>query len=468
MFVLALGGPLALVAFRHFGARVSTSLSQPVALPAAANTAGARSRPLPWLLAGLVVAVALAASPNYQWQSVRESPFAGDFLQEWLGGRLLLAGERERFYDTAHAQQVQHDPAVVGFAWDENQYLPLVYPPFWYAAVSPLALLPFHAAAWLWAGLMIGSLAASVLLLQRAEGALNLFSENVTRLARHAACWLPLLCVLFTPVLESLTSGQKGTLCLLLFAATYLLLVRGKSFTAGMVFGLLLFKPQLALIVGLALLAKRQWRFTAGAGATAAALALVSLALGRAMCLDYAAFALGTADYAQTAGYDLEKSHCLAGFFALLFGGAGMASRTATWIAAAAVLVLVARSLRGPLEPGTPRFDRQFSGLVVATLLLSPHLFTYDLAVLLLPLWLMAAELLALPAAERRRQGSWALLLAALFVLPGISPGLAAATGVQLTVPLLLAFLWALSRRSSPEPRQKSSPTAILPLASAG
>ena len=97
--------------------------------------------------------------------------------------------------------------------------------------------------------------------------------------------------------------------------------------------------------------------------------------------------------------------------------------------------------LAGPLRPQSRRFAGQFAGLVIAALLLSPHLFTYDLTVLLLP-----ASLLAGLTLERRERAAaaprWTLLLiAALYVMPAASVGIAAACGFQATVPTMIALL---------------------------
>jgi hypothetical protein len=81
--------------------------------------------------------------------------------------------------------------------------------------------------------------------------------------------------------------------------------------------------------------------------------------------------------------------------------------------------------------------------MIVATVLLSPHLYTYDLTVLLLPLGLAAARRSI--GFQPVRDPSPALLWLALFIfcLAGLSPKVAAATGIQLSVPLMVLYLWA-------------------------
>ena len=121
-----------------------------------------RIRPylLPLSVAATIVVCLYAFSPNFRPVSgPAASPYGGDFLQEWVGGWIVRAGDRGRFYDVQYAYRLEHDEPLVGFHWNADEYLPMVYPPFYYLLVSPLSLVSFHAATWLWAGLMVAALA---------------------------------------------------------------------------------------------------------------------------------------------------------------------------------------------------------------------------------------------------------------------------------------------------------------------
>jgi len=417
---------------------------------------------LPLGLTVLIVASIYAFSPNFRNVGGPDaSPYAGDFLQEWIGGYMVRAGDHHRLYDLAYARALQHDTDLVGFQFNEREYFPVVYPPFYYLVISPLSHLPMRTAAWVWGVFLTGCFAATAVLLGRGLlfGAghptgiapslqpVDIGTDTQGSHGRLAAVlpWTLPLAVLFVPLLESLSSSQKGTLCLLILTGTFLLLRRNRPLAAGMVFGLLAFKPQLTLVIAVAMLLKRQWRFVLGGILTGVVLVGLSLAVGWDACRAYARFATATADYVQNAGYDVHKSHCLYGFFTLLFGlPPTPATKVATLLAGCGVIYLLARTLRGPLAPGSPRFVAQFSSLIVATVLLSPHLFTYDLTVLLLPMVLLAAQWSASrPGPDK--PGEWIIwLLALLYVLPGISVTVAASIGLQMTVPLMAAVLLAL------------------------
>ena len=73
--------------------------------------------------------------------------------------------------------------------------------------------------------------------------------------------WLLPLSLLFMPLIENFTTCQKGSVLLLILTATYYLLVTKRPYWAGLVFGLIAFKPRFALPIAIAMLCKRQWRF---------------------------------------------------------------------------------------------------------------------------------------------------------------------------------------------------------------
>ena len=110
-------------------------------------------------------------SPNFDFSNpdaVSRIPLGGDYLQEYVGGQFINeVTPREELYDSVAFKNQQHRREAIGFAWDENQYFPSVYPPFWYAAVSPLSRLEYQVAAYIWAMLMTVCLIVSLVILYR-------------------------------------------------------------------------------------------------------------------------------------------------------------------------------------------------------------------------------------------------------------------------------------------------------------
>ncbi len=60
----------------------------------------------------------LIFSPNYRWSvEFEETPYAADFLQEWVGARMIVSGQAHQLYSEQFLHN-QHDPDYVGFAWN--------------------------------------------------------------------------------------------------------------------------------------------------------------------------------------------------------------------------------------------------------------------------------------------------------------------------------------------------------------
>ena len=90
-------------------------------------------------------------------------------------------------------------------------------------------------------------------------------------------------------------------------------------------------------------------------------------------------------------------------------------------------------------------FKYSFRSLTVrrSTTLASPYLYTYDLAILALPLILLARELPALPRATRR---VWLAALLFVFVIGGASTRIAEQVPIQLSAVASFALLLVLAR----------------------
>lgn len=410
----------------------------------------------PYALTGIVLAATFACSPNFALApGADQGLLAGDFLQEWIGGWIVLHAP-ERLYDREFAVALEHDPALTGFQWDRNQFLPMVYPPCWYLLASPLAALPYSMAAGIWAALMTATVLSALLVLRAwvHDGRCHVRGDACT----SAIHWLFPVAVLYAPVIECLTSGQKSGLILLLFSAAFLLCQRGKLFRAGLLGGLLLFKPHFCLLLLPYMLFRRAWMFLVGFAMTAATLSCLCLAMGIDPCRDYLQFLSGAADYVKTAGYPIAKSHSLYGALVLLASEPTLVVRCLFAVLALAIafrtIAVDSRTKRmeTPRHVPSPGSDRDgaaaesaigFAALVLATLLTSPHLLGYDLTLLLFP----AATLLR--ADVRAQLGSWnkpaAWLCASLLGISGISPHVAAAYSIQLTTLLMLALWLAIT-----------------------
>jgi hypothetical protein len=405
---------------------------------------------LGWVASAAILALSFAVSPNFDWYADRTGPYAGDFLHEYAGGWVVRERDPACLYDIACFEAVQHDAALTGFTWPAEHFFQALHPPFYYLWVAPLSMLDYRTGAVAWAALGIAALVASVVLLGRSDPRL-----------RPWLGWAVALSVFYTPVAETLVGGQKSTLLLLIFTATYLLAARSHMVLAGAVFGLASFKPQLLLVVALAMLVKREWRFVAGMAAAGVALAAQSLWLGWDACAGW----LASIQSPYTQEKLVGRAHSWLGFVQLLTGeerGPLSFGLTAALVLATGVVLF--RVLRGRFEPDSPRFARQFSAMVLATPLVSPYLYkTYDLAIFVLPLFLLAREL---PPAKPARR-IWIAALGLVFAMGGLSPEIAAHIPIQFsalaTFGLLLVVMASTPRAAAPADRalQPVGPTGL-------
>ena len=396
----------------------------------------------------IVLAGLFWRSPNHRWSDIQVHqtlgyPMGGDYLQEYVGGFLIQQSKRQQLYDAEAFRDVQHDANIVGFSWDEQQFFPAVYPPFWYDAVSPLSNLPYQTAATVWLVLMTLMLIAAVWLLNR-----------------YANVPAPILIVmcLAAPVIESLNAGQKGTLLLLIISASYVLLRQRRDLLSGLVFALIVFKPHLAIVPGIWMLVTKRWSWCAGAILGAAAVIIFSFLISPESISDYANVVLGFGDYVQSGGYNLNESFSCWSFWQQLVSNSSLAKvlTAVTSLLLLGVSLWSSRSQSGR-SVSAVEVDKSFAAMVIVTMITSPHLYAYDLTMLILPIGLLTRLALGTktasqPAeeglAQERNYTDWlpvGLLILAMFASGAIA-SFAARSGIQLGVLLLLAASIAITR----------------------
>jgi len=345
-----------------------------------------------------------------------------DFLQFYVFGSLARDGRTEALYDySAHVALAERRvPESRG-----TTFLP-VYGPQVALFFAPLSVFAYGPALTLWVVASALLYALCVLAVWR----------TCPRLSPHGRT-VALLALAYPPLFSLIGHGQTSALALASFTASWLALRGGHRFAAGLALGCLAYKPQLALGAGLVLLAVGEMRIVAGAVVAAAfQLAWGAFQTGSAATLGYATMLTSLGSLAPTLGFKLHQMHCLRAFFDLLLPGP---VAKLAWAASALVaLVLAIRIWRSALP-----LALRFAALLVATALVNPHQYMYDL-VILAPAWLLLAD-----AALARPAPPWApllrVLLYAAFVLPALGP-LARVTHLQLSVLAMGAILVLLER----------------------
>ena len=236
-------------------------------------------------------------------------------------------------------------------------------------------------------------------------------------------------------------------LLLLIYTLVFLLLKRKAQFTAGCVLALGLFKFQCILPFVFILLVRRKWSTTAGFGAMAGLLILVSLAISGFQSLGaYPRFLF--LDRLNQQVFQPEFMPNIRGIVHLLLNG---------WVAPWLLQIIVAGLSGGTLWFAAKRwhdgqFNLSFSAAILATLLTSYHFYKYDLTLLLLPVAIACGEL----AYTKRLLTSPSLLPGVLIILlvhPLHTVLVQQSIYALMSVPVILLFL-IIIRLNKPLPEK--------------
>ncbi len=295
------------------------------------------------------------------WQTASEH----DFLNLYTGGRLALEGRFHELHDPA--VQLERERRLVP---DLPQLVPFVRPAFYALALAPMAAMPFRTALIVWTALQIALLLGCWIWAWRRFGPDALV---------FAALSLP------APL--GIASGQDCAVMLALLIVAFELREHGRAPSSGAILALMLFKFHLVLLWPVALIVQRRWRMLVGYCATAAALMAISLALG------------GIADarlyvaLLQNKTLDrLAPSPELMISYPGLFANLGIESK---WAVAFFIAAMIAMFVITILHRD---WRVLFILTPVASLLIAPHVYGYDAALLMVPLLLTIFETTNKPA----------------------------------------------------------------------
>ena len=227
--------------------------------------------------------------------------------------------------------------------------------------------------------------------------------------------------------------GQSSGLALVCFVLAYLALRNGHAFPAGLAIGSLIFKPQLGIAAAVTFLAIRKWKLISGVIlAVATQVAAGWLYFGSSGMRDYWQALLNIPHVLPFLEPRLYQTYSLRSFFLMLVPIHTIALLLYA-LAAIALLYLLVR-----LWQQKTSLDLQYSALLLATVLVSPHLTVYDLVILAPAFLLLSNE-----AINNNSVNSMSInyLLYSLFPLFLAGP-LARVTHLQLSVPALAALFW--------------------------
>jgi arabinofuranan 3-O-arabinosyltransferase len=182
-------------------------------------------------------------------------------------------------------------------------------------------------------------------------------------------------------VLPNFIVGQNGFLTASLIGGA-LVLLEGNPIAAGILLGLLTYKPHLGLLFPIALAAGGYWRAFFTAALVAMLMAAASwLAFGSEAWLAFLGNIGHTSQAFLSEGWaDWSKLQTAFGLTRTLGG-----SETLAWIVQAAVSLLAAVSV-AIVWRSKAAYDLKAAVIGVGALLATPYLYTYDLVVLAVPI----------------------------------------------------------------------------------
>lgn len=347
-------------------------------------------------------------------------PLGTDFSNIYAAGLAALNGKPAAPFDIM--RQWHQEKAIFGnatplYGWH--------YPPFFLLIATPLAELSYPWALAVW---QLSTLALYLWALAA------LIRQSAMPQWRSDYRWI-LLALAFTAVFTNLTHGHNGFLTAALFAGGLANLER-RPWLAGLLFGLLAYKPQFGVVIPLALAAGGFWRsFVAAALTVLALVLLVTLLFGVEV---WTAF-LASTHFTRTVVLEQGSTgfEKIQTFFSQLryLGSPVPLAYAAQGIIALLAVFLTVRIWR------SSSFCLRGAALCLATLLCTPYMLDYDLMLL--------APALLLLAAEGKKSGFRPFelsLLALLWFLPFVARSLASATHILLAPFAILTLLIMIAR----------------------
>jgi len=342
-------------------------------------------------------------------------PLGTDFSNVYAAGALTWQGRAAEAYEPA----LQHAAEKQVFGGRDVPFYGWHYPPFFFAVAFLVAAVPYGWGLAIWlAASLAGYLAALRAILPRPETLL--------------------IAAAFPAVFINIGHGQNGFLTAALLGVALHLLDR-KPWLAGILIGMLAYKPQFGVLIPIALLAGQRWTTIGAAIATVAALVAIGFAAlgGEVWHAFFDSMKFTQTIVLEHGGTGWEKIQSI--FSAVRNWGANVPTAYAVQ---GALALLLAASIAW-LWHSDSAFELKAAALAIGSLLATPYVLDYDLVVLAVAIAFFARHGLA-----RGFRDYEISVLGAAWLVPLLSRGIAGATGIPLSLLVLLTFYAFVLRRA--------------------
>jgi alpha-1,2-mannosyltransferase len=392
-----------------------------------------RDRTRLWALAVLVAwlaAIGFLLATSDGLNDYKGRPLGTDFSDIYAGGTYVLDGTPGLAFDPA--LQHEREKAIFGAA---TPFYGWCYPPFLLFVSAVLALMPYASALAVWQGstllLYLGTLWALLRFVKARpeDGARPLASDPL---------WV-LLALASPAVFVNVGHGHNGFLTATLIGMA-LVLLDGRPILAGVLFGLLSYKPQFGAMIPLVLIASARWRAFTSAAATVLILTIVTtLVFGpdiwRAF-LDSMPFTRDVVlEQGGTGWYKIQTVFS----WVRMWGG----SVHLAYAVQGTVTLALAGALVG-LWRSEATYPLKAAALIIASILATPYSLDYDFVALAPAIAFLAADGLSRGFAPWEKTA-----LALLWLMPVVARPLAEQTLIPLGVPAMSLVLVLVLKRAA-------------------
>lgn len=387
------------------------------------------------LLLAFTVALAWLAVTSDGRNDALGRPLGTDFANVYAAGSYVLDGAPQAPFDPA--RQYAREQAIFGattpfYGWH--------YPPFFLFVAAALAMLPYGAALLVWQG-----------------GSFLLYLAAIRAITHRAGShpdpsWL-LLAAAFPAVFVNFGHGHNGLLTAALMGGALAVLDR-RPLIAGVLLGLLAYKPQFGILIPLVLMVTGRWQSFAAAAATVLALFVATVAAFGVPTWE-AFFASGhftrtvVLENGETGWQKIQSVFS----WVRMWGGPVWLAYTVQAVAANGVAVAV-----GILWRMRADFALQAAALVIGTILAIPYSLDYDMMALAPAIAFLAVHGLRHGFADYEKTA-----LAGLWLAPLLARSIAAATLLPVAVPVMAAAFILVLARAARAGRINERRSAALP-----
>lgn len=380
-----------------------------------------------------------------------------DFLAFYTAGHFVRTEQFQKLYDLDAVKAFQTQTIAAAGLEVEKGYGPWWNPPFAALAFSPLAALPYGDALKIWMILSGTVMALSLAVLMKLLGSRDW----------KVAALVPLFFIASMPWIQAVNHGQNTFITLGLLLAVVILWRSDMALGAGLVAGLLFYKPQHAAVIAMVLCLSMGRQAILGLAVTGVTLLAINVTALPGTLADFLfRMPANLQAFQEAQPYYWERHATFKGFYRLMLQGKELGETSSTvrllWAASlapfAAGLILAAWREGGrkwvggfqSLVAHENARDRLIAATIVSAPLLMPFCFDYDLLLLSIPAVLWAKELISrkprqpLAGVDRIALFGWI----GLYLWTFLNPPLAGPMRLSLTVPWLAIVAGAMVWRA--------------------